>query len=147
MLDVKCNAEIKHLNCRKEVHGEENVFANDVKLMLLGVPVDRLGSLCPDMGKHFYDGDVVAVGEVNPLTVGHKIENLKVKIEKESLNGVDLKKGAKIHLQPNKLANVECSIQVADISDSTFAELRRLYLEGAAMVVITERQQTLSAVQ
>jgi hypothetical protein len=140
MFDVKCKAEIRHLNVRRQAHGDDFVSADDIKLMLIGVPVDRINSACPEIDKRFYNADQVAVGEVNPLTVQHSLENLAVQIGDVKLKGVNIKKKAKIHLLPGKVANVQCSIQVTEISDAQFTALRHLYLAGEANVKINERQ-------
>lgn len=138
MFEVKANAEIKNLNCRVETHGDDLVPAIDVKLLLLGVPVDKISTLCPEIKKRFYNGPQVAVGEVNPLTVGHKVENLKVAIGDVVLNGADVKKGARIHLLPNHLANVEATVQGEHHGDTAVALLKMLRTE--ALTTISERQ-------
>lgn len=111
MFDVKTTCEVKGLNVRVECHGEEYVPAVDIKLMLLGVPVDRITSACPNMAKRFYDGDLVAIGEVNPLTVGHKLENLSITLGETTIKGATIKRGMKIKLLPAKVADVEVTVQ------------------------------------
>lgn len=146
MFDMKAMAEIRHLNVRKQTHGDQFVPADDIKLMLMAVPVDNLTSACPEMGERFYEGDQVAVGEVSPLTVWHALENMYVYIGEEAkdegvgLEGVAIKKGMKVHLLPNKLANVELSIQATDVNDDDYARLRHLFMDGKAMVRMQERQ-------
>lgn len=138
MFDVKCKAEVKNLNVRTEIHGDDNVPAYDVTLMLLGVPVDCITRACPDIGKRFYSGDQVAIGEVNPLTVQHKMENLTVKIGERTLNGCDIKKGAKIMLLPEKVANVEVKVQVEHRGDIVLDIMA--VLRDEVIVSINERQ-------
>ena len=141
MFDVKCQAEIRHLNYRKEIHGDEFVAATDVKVMLIGVPVDRITSACPDISKRFYEGEIVAVGEVSPLIVGHKLENLAVTLGQIEIKGVDIKKGMKVHLLPQKIANVECSLQFSGLNDRDDAILKRQYVEGGEYICeVNERQ-------
>jgi len=138
MFDVKCKAEIKNLNIRTENHGDEIVPAVDITMMLIGVPVDRISSACPDIAKRFYEGDQVAVGEVNPLTVGHKLENLHVTIGGKKVAGCDIKRGAKIMLLPAHLANVEVKVQVQH-SDNLAGHVMDL-LKDETDVTINERQ-------
>lgn len=142
MFDVRGKAELRHINVRAEAHGDEMVPAVDVKLMLIGVPVDRITSAVPDMAVRFYDGDTVAVGEVNPLTVHHKLENLAVTIDDLNFKGCDIKKGMKITLQPGKIADVECSVQIQGIGDSVAPLIRKLRDEVSVKVV--ERQLKLA---
>ena len=138
-MDVKCMAEVKGVNCRAEAHGDEYVPALDVTLMLMNVPVERISSLCPDLRTWAYTGGgMVSVGEVNPLTVGHKLENLRVVLGDVSIAGVDIKKGAKIHLQPNHLANVEVKVQCQQTG--TRASDILTMLREQVMTTITERQ-------
>ena len=111
MFDVNCQAEIKHLNVRMETHGDDYVPALDVKMMLLDVPVDRINSAIPGLADWAYEGDVVRVGEVNPFTVQHKLENLTVTIGERELKGCDLKKGMKVNIKPEKKADVEVTVQ------------------------------------
>lgn len=145
MFDVKCQAEVKNLNVRTEVHGDEYVPAVDIKMMLLAVPVDRITSACPDIGKRFYQGDVVAVGEVNPLTVGHKLENLTVTIGDKVLKGCDIKKGMKINLLPEQKANVEIQVQT-EHRDNLAVHVMEL-LRSEVAVKVSERQLDLVNVQ
>ena len=142
MFDVKCGAEVRNLNIRTENHGDEIVPAVDIKMMLLGVPVDRITSACPNIAKRFYDGDLVAIGEVNPLTVQHKLENLIVKIGEKTLKGCDIKKGAKIHLLPAMLANVEVTVQVEHSGDLAVQVMN--HLKGEIGVSVNERQLALA---
>lgn len=115
MFDFKATAEVKNLNVRSEIHGDETVPAIDVKLMCMNVPVDKITSACVGIGDRFYDGNRVAVGEVNPLTVSHKLENLTVTLGDSdnavTMKGVTIKKSMKINLQPDKVADVLLTIQ------------------------------------
>lgn len=122
MFDFKGRAEVRSkINVRTEVHGDETVPEIDVQVMALDVPVDRLSTACPDIGKRFYEGEQVAIGEVNPLIVGHKIENLTVKIgagdDQFTMKGVNIKKGAKIKLKPGKVADVLMMVQTEHHDD------------------------------
>ena len=140
MFNIKTKGEIKKLNVRKEFHGDDLVPAIDIKMVLIGVPVDKLTSAVPDMAKRFYEGDVVAVGEISPLIVGHKIENLEVKIDSVTLKGADVKKKMKLFLLPGKIANVELSVQVSDFNHKQLTKLTDLYIESEVKVEIFERQ-------
>ncbi len=138
MFDVTTKAEVRHINVRSEAHGDEIVPAIDVQLMLLGVPCDRITSAVPDMAKRFYKGEQVAVGEINPFVVHHKLENLAVKIGKVTLTGVDIKKNMKVHLLPGKVANVLVSVQ-AEHEPASTADLIAM-LRDEVDVSINERQ-------
>ena len=138
MFDVKCQAEIKGLNVRIECHGEQYIPAMDITMMLLEVPVNRITSACPDMEKRFYRGDIVAIGEVNPLTVQHNLENLTVNIAGKKVTGCDIKKGMKIQLLPEHKANVEVKIQTRHSDELTCHVIKLLRSE--VMVAINERQ-------
>ena len=142
MFDVNCKAEIRAITIRTETVGDMRVPAVDIKLMLMGVQVDRIDSACPEMGKRFYDEDQVAIGEVNPLTVGHKLENMMVNISGEKLLGCDIKKGAKITLLPEKIANVEVTIQARHRGELVLKMMG--LLKDVAVVTINERQLELA---
>ena len=138
MFDVTCSAEIRAVTIRTETVAHETVPALDIKMLLLHVPVERISSACPEIGERFYEGDMVAVGEVNPLTVGHKLENLSVKIGDKTITGCDIKKGAKITLLPEKLANVEVTIQTLNHKDLILKVIG--FLKSEIGVTINERQ-------
>ena len=140
MFDVKTKGEIKKLNVRKEFHGDDLVRAIDIKMMLIGVPVEKLTTAVPDMAKRFYEGDVVAVGEVSPLIVGHRIENLAVKINDVEFKGANIKKKMKLHLLPGKIVNIELSVQVSDFTNKQLTRITDLYIESEVKVEIFERQ-------
>lgn len=137
-MEINTKAEIKNLNCRVEAHGDEYVPAVDVKMLLLSVPVNQLGAFCPDIGNRFYDGDLVAVGEINPFPVHHKIENVKAVIGGVELNGADIKKGTKIRLLPERFANVELTVQ-GQHYDNVAVEVLGM-LRAEVDVSINERQ-------
>lgn len=142
MFDVNCKAEIRALTIRTETVGEARVPAVDIKLMLMGVHVGAIDSACPQMAERFYDGDQVAVGEVNPFTVQHKLENLMVNLSGEKLLGCDIKKGAKITLLPEQLANVEVTVQARHRGNLVLHVME--LLKDVAVVTITERQLALA---
>ena len=145
MFDFKCKAELRNINVRAEIHGDETVPAIDVKLLAIGVPVDKISSAIPDIAKHFYEKDKVVVGEVNPLTVQHKLENLTVKIHKTEVKGVDVKKKMLVTLEPGKVCDVEMSVQIQHAT-KTAAALMPLLTEQVDFE-ISERQQRLEAVK
>ncbi len=118
------------------------VGAVDVKLMLISVPVDRITSAVPDMAARFYSGEVVAIGEVNPLTVHHKLENLGVTIDDLRFVDCDIKKGMQITLLPSHVANIECSVQISNVGDSIAALFARQRQEVSVKIV--ERQLKLA---
>lgn len=139
MLDIKAKAEIKNVNVRTEVHGDENVPAIDIKMMLIGVPVEKISTLCPYMGNRFYDehGQVV-IGEVNPLFVYHKVDNVAVELDGRKITECDIKKKAKIQLLPNKIANVELTVQTEHHDDLVLHVMA--CLKEQVDVTIIERQ-------
>ena len=138
-MDVKCRAEIKKITCRAEIHGDQFKPAVDVTLMLMLVPVSGITSLCPDLTTLAYNGaGQVTIGEVNPLTVQHKLENLRVNLGHLVIRGADIKKGAKIHLQPNQLANVEVKVQCQETG--TLASDLLSMLRDEVHAEISERQ-------
>lgn len=110
MFDVNCQAEIKKLNVRTVTNNNEISPAIDITMVLKQVPVKRITS-AGDFSV-LYNGDVVLLGEVNPHTVQHKLENLAVTIGAKKLSGCDIKKGMKITLLPEKQANIELKVEV-----------------------------------
>jgi len=137
MLDLKATAEVRGINVRAEMHNEDIQPAFDVKLMLIAVDVKALSAFCPNMDKHFYDAEgLVTVGEVSPLTVTHKIENITASIGSFSHIGCDIKKGAKITLLPEWRANVEVQVQCQSGDVNTVLK----HLRDEVKVTLTERQ-------
>lgn len=117
MFEVKTKAEIKNLNVRRQTHGDEFVPADDIKLMLMSVPVEKITSACPEIKQRFYDdSNQVAVGEILPLVVKHELKNIDVTIGAVKLKGVSIKKKMKINLLPDHRANVECQISVPELT-------------------------------
>lgn len=143
MFDFKSRAEVRHLNVRTEAHGDEYVPAIDVKLMVLDVPITKLSTACPNL-ERFYEGDQVAVGEVNPLTVGHKIENVTVHLGDPALTmkGVTIKKGARLNLKPGRIADMLVAIQVEHHGDLAIKIMKLLREE--VPVEFQERQLKLA---
>ncbi len=135
MLDVNTQGEVRHINVRAEIHGDEIEPAFDVKLMLIDVPVSKITTLCAKLDR-LYENDVVALGEVNPLTVQHKVENVQATIGDYSSTGCDIKKGAKIQLLPGQIANVEVTLQF----HSGNVEAVVPNLRETVKVTISERQ-------
>ncbi len=141
MLNIKTRGEVRHINVRAEMHGDEIEPAFDVRLMLLSVPVDKISTLCPKLGDVFYvGGDQVQLGEVNPLTVHHKVENVQATIGDYSSTGCDVAKGAKINLLPGKVCNLDLKLQFQSGNVNAIIE----YLRDEVDVTISERQMTLA---
>lgn len=138
MFQAKSKTGINGLSIRTEVRGNEVVPAIDIKMVMESVPVESISSACPNIAARFYDGDQVAVGEVNPLVVGHKLENLTVTVGKRKLAGCDIKKGMKIQLLPERVARLEFTVQAERHGDIILFLME--VLKSELMVSIEENQ-------
>ncbi len=144
MFDVTTKGELNHLNVRGETHGDETVPAMDIKLTLVNVPVKNITSALENIEKLYTEKDEILIGEANPLTIGHKIENVEAIVGDVKLKGADVKKGISIELLPGKMANVRLSIQIGHAE--SVAERLMNMLGETVDVKIVERQGRLAAV-
>jgi hypothetical protein len=148
MFDIKTSAEIKNVNIRMEVHGDEYVRAIDVKVRAADVPFDKIGDAVPSHD-WLYDGDMPIMQEIYPLKVRHKIENMAANLEYAGdgfkLTGVDCAKIV-VHPKPARLADVEFTIQGSKYPDGVL-DLLSTWLREEVALTITERQAKLGLVQ
>lgn len=138
MFDVECRAEIKKLVPKMRIIRDEYLPEVAVTMLALDVPVEKITSAVPDLAKWAYKGDVVTIGEVNPLTVQHALQNLSVTIGDVTMTGCDLRKNMKIHLKPEKVADLLLTVDARHHEQTTMHVLR--FLGQEVGVNFKERQ-------
>jgi hypothetical protein len=135
-------AELKSINLRAEIHGEELVRAVDLKLAITECSAKELASLMPGFLKAFWNGDNPALQEVYPIKIRHSLENTDCTISvgkaKVFLPQADLKK---INITPKfgGVCDVVMSVQASHIPDGILDPLHK-WLRGEVHVEAIEKQ-------
>jgi hypothetical protein len=141
MFEIKGEAELKNINVRAEIHGEELVRAIDVKLVMTDVDAKLLNAAVPGLVKTFWDGEQPAFQELYPLKIRHKIENAtaEIKVGKAQVQLLDVTM-QKIEVTP--LFGKRCQIAFtvrSQIGDGILDSLHA-WLKGKVNIEIEERQ-------
>ena len=142
MFDIKGTAELKNINLRVEMNGDDFARAMDLLLVVDGVPADKLTSAIPNLRENFYEGDQPQLQEIYPLIVRHKIENIAatLKVDKDSvkLKAADVSK-IEITPQPGGICQVRLTVQSSMYPLDCLATLS-LWLRHEIALTINERQ-------
>ena len=145
MFVIQGEAEIKNINVRAEVHGDELVRALDIRLAITDIDAKRLDSAIPGLRELFWKGEQPHLQELYPLKVRHKIENVSVSI-KSGRRTVKLESADVLKVQVTPKFGGRCemllSVKVSRIGDGLLDPLHA-WLKGLLTVDIAERQLTL----
>ena len=146
MLKIKGAAELKNINVRAEIHGEELVRAIDLKLVMVDADASKLETVVPGLMAKFWNGKQPTLQELYPLKVRHKIENadavVRVGRKRVVLREVIVQK---IAITP--LFSGRCQIAFSmrcKIGDGVLDPLHK-GLRGTVHITIEERQMELPA--
>lgn len=148
MFVVKGQAEIKNVNMRAQVHGDELMRAIDVKLVMVDIDAKKMDSAVPGLVATFWRGQQPLLQEVYPLKVRHKIENVICKL-KVGRKRVKLQEAVvkKISVTPRFGGRCEITLTVSCIIGDGVLDPLHKWLKGMVGIEIVEHQMELPAME
>ncbi len=146
MFVVKGQAEIKNINVRAQVHGDEMVRAIDVKLVMVDIDAKKMDSAVPGLVATFWKGQQPMLQEVYPLKIRHKIENVICKL-KVGRKRVKLQEAVvkKISVTPRFGGRCEITLTVSCVIGDRILDPLHKWLKGMVGIEIVEHQMELPA--
>lgn len=155
MFVVKGQAEVKNINVRAEVHGDELMRAIDVKLVMADIEAKKMDSAVPGLVATFWKGQQPLLQEVYPLKIRHKIENVlcTLKVGRKTVKlGFKDKQGRlheavvkKISVTPQFGGRCQVTLTVSCLIGNGVLDPLHRWLKAVVNVNIVERQMELPA--